>query len=349
MRISSTRTLLTALIAAAFAHGATAADLASIEVKSSATTAVSGFDAVVEAVRQAVVSAQVPGAIVHLAVKAGDRVAAGQVLARIDARAAEQGAAASDAQVGAARASLEVATKEYERQKALHQKSYISKSALERAEAEFKATQSQVEAQLAQAGAARTQAGLHVLRAPFSGVVAEVPVSQGDMAMPGRPLMTVYDPGAMRITASVPQSVTAGLRADPPPRIELPGLPAGTASIAPKRIEVLPAVDPATHTVQIRAELPDTVKGAVPGMFARLWLGTAELSGARGPKTIEVPREAIVRRAELTAVYVLDPGGKPVLRQVRLGRASEGKVEVLSGLSGGERVATDPQAAARVR
>jgi multidrug efflux pump subunit AcrA (membrane-fusion protein) len=84
-------------------------------------------------------------------------------------------------------------------------------------------------------------------------------------------------------------------------------------------------------------------------MFARLWLGTAELSGARGPKTIEVPREAIVRRAELTAVYVLDPGGKPVLRQVRLGRASEGKVEVLSGLSGGERVATDPQAAARVR
>lgn len=349
MRIPSSRTLLAALLTVAFAHGALAADLPSVEVSPTATSATSGFDGVVEAVRQAVVSAQVPGAIVQLGVKAGDRVTAGQLLVRIDARAAEQGAAASDAQVGAARAALEVATQEYERQKALFQKSYISKSALERAEAEFKATQAQVNAQLAQAGAARTQAGFHVVRAPFAGVVAEVPVSQGDMAMPGRPLLTLYDPGAMRITAAVPQSVAAGLRADPPPRIELPGLPAGTASIAPKRIEVLPAVDPATHTVQVRAELPDTVKGAVPGMFARLWLGAADPSATRTPRTIEVPREAIVRRAELTAVYVLDAAGKPVLRQVRLGRANDGKVEVLSGLSGGERVATDPQAAARVR
>ncbi len=63
---------------------------------------------------------------------------------------------------------------------------------------------------------------------------------------------------------------------------------------------------------------------------------------------MSVPQAAVVRRAELTALYVLDSAGKPVLRQVRLGRPDGDQVEILSGLSAGERVATDPQAAARV-
>ncbi|MEY8876469.1 MAG: efflux RND transporter periplasmic adaptor subunit, partial [Leptothrix sp. (in: b-proteobacteria)] len=62
-----------------------------------------------------------------------------------------------------------------------------------------------------------------------------------------------------------------------------------------------------------------------------------------------VPLSAVVRRAELTAVYVLDAQGQPLLRQVRLGHVDGSQVEVLAGLVAGERVATDPQAAARVR
>ncbi|KWT97029.1 efflux transporter, RND family, MFP subunit [Variovorax sp. WDL1] len=65
--------------------------------------------------------------------------------------------------------------------------------------------------------------------------------------------------------------------------------------------------------------------------------------------SLSVPLSAIVRRAELTGLYVLNPEGRPLLRQVRLGRVDGDKVEVLSGLMPGERVATDPQAAARVR
>lgn len=338
-----------ALLVAALAHGAGAADLPTVEVTRASAEATSGFDGVVEAVRQAVIAAQVPGAVVHLGVKAGDRVAAGQVLLRIDSRAAEQNAAAGDAQVIAARASLEVATREFERQKTLFQKSYISRAALERAEAEYKATQAQVNAQLAQAGAAHTQSGFHVVRAPFAGIVAEVPVTLGDMAMPGRPLLTLYDPAAMRISASLPQSVAASLRLEQAPRIELPGLAPGSTMITPQRVQVLPSVDPSTHTVQVRADLPDTVKTAAPGMFARLWVDTGAQTKAQRTQSFEVPREAIVRRAELTAVYVLDPSGKPVLRQVRMGRVNDKNVEILTGIAQGERVVTDPQAAARAR
>lgn len=304
----------------------------------------SSYDGVVEALRQTVVAAQVPGAVVELAVKAGDTVQAGQLLLRIDARSADQSAAAVDAQVQAARAQLDVATREYERQKQLFAKKYISQAALDRAEAEVRAARAQASAQTAQAGAARTQTGLHVVRAPYAGVVAEVPVALGDMAMPGRPLLTLYDPAQLRVTAAVPQSALPAGAKPEDVRVELAGQ---GAQATPQRVQVLPTVDPATHTVQVRADLPPGLAGARPGLFARLWLPGA-LGAGEGAR-ITVPQSAVVRRAELTGLYVLGAGGQPQLRQVRLGRAEGGRVEVLSGVAAGEAVLTEPQTAARAR
>lgn len=335
---------LAAALALAAVQAPQAAELPAMPAAAASGQASSAFDGVVEAVRQTVVAAQVPGAVVQLDVKVGDRVKAGQLLLRIDARAADQGAAASEAQVQAARASLDVATKEYERQKQLHSKAYISQAALEQAEAQFKATQAQVNAQLAQAGAARTQSGFYLVRAPFAGVVAEVPVQLGDMAMPGRPLITLYDPLALRVTAAVPQTVATQMAGGTLPRVELPGLPANQQWLQPARVQTLPTVDASTHTVQLRADLPSKVTGLAPGMFARLWL---PLQGSAGTAKTMVPTQAVVRRAEMTGLYVLDAKGQPLLRQVRLGRTEGQQVEVLTGLAAGERVVTEPQAAIR--
>ena len=317
----------------------------------------SSFDGVVEAVRQTTLAAQVPGAVVALAVKAGDRVQAGQQLLRIDARSADQGAAASDAQVQAARAALDVATREYTRQQKLREKQYISQGALDQAEAQFKATRAQVAAQVAQAGAARTQTGLHTVRAPYAGVVSEVPVQLGDMAMPGRALVTLYDPTALRVTAAVPQSAlgASALLSAEAVRIELPGLPGAQQWPAPARVQLLPTVDAATHTQQLRADLPASVAGmtgVAPGMFARVWLPAAGqgASTAQGQaQRVTVPLGAIVRRAEMTGLYVQGESGKPLLRQVRLGRVDAGRVEVLTGVAPGDRVVLNPQAATRVQ
>jgi RND family efflux transporter MFP subunit len=301
----------------------------------------SSFDAVVEAERQTVMAAQVSGAVVEISVKAGDRVQAGQTLLRMDAQAANQSAAVSEAQVQSARAALAVASKDYERQKQLFAQDYISQAALERAEARFKATEAETNAQLAQAGAARTQAGYYTLRAPYAGVIAEVPVTLGDMAMPGRPLLVLYDPAGLRVTAAVPQgSVQSGWTAGTV-KVELPGQPAEHQWVAPSYLKVLPTVDPATHTMQVRLGLPAGTTGVAPGMFARAWLPGAEKTDA----PIQVPLAAVVRRAEMTGLYVLDAQGRPLLRQVRLGRVINDQVEVLSGLNANERVAPDAQAA----
>lgn len=327
------------------AGAAAPGDLVTVAVQSAGVGDSTGYDGVVEALRQSVVAAQVSGAVVALDVKAGDVVKAGQVLARIDAHAAEQTVAASDAQVQSARASLEVATKEFERQKQLFEKKYTSEAALQRAEAQFKATQAQVSAQIAQASVARAQSGFFVVKAPYGGVVAEVPIALGDMAMPGRPLLTLYDPAALRVTVAVPETAIAGLRVEPAIKVELPGVASDRQWITPSRVELLPTVDPGTHTVQVRLDLPATVQGVKPGTFARAWL-----PGQRGVATrFYVPAKAIVRRAEMTGLYVIGPNGRPVLRQVRLGRPGNDTVEILAGVTAGERVAIDPQAAARVR
>jgi RND family efflux transporter MFP subunit len=318
--------------------------LATAAVRTADDRALNGFDGVVEAVRQTVIAAQVAGAVTALEVKAGDTVKAGQVLARIDARAAEQNASASDAQVLSAKALLDVATKDFERQTQLYQKQYISQAALERAESQYKAAQAQAAALQAQAGAARTQSGFHVVRAPYAGVVADVPVSQGDMAMPGRALLTLYEPGALRVTAAVPHSALAAPPAGA--RVEFPGLPEARRWLDAGQVQVLPTVDAATHTVQLRIALPAGLNGVAPGMFARVWLPAATAApGATG--RLYVPRSAIVRRAEMSGVYVVDAKGVPILRFVRLGRTVGDSVEVLSGVAAGERVALDPQAAAR--
>lgn len=309
------------------------------------------FDGVVEAVRAAVVAAQVPGTIVGLDVEEGDRVEAGSILLRVDARIADRQAAANEARLASARADLAAATRDVERQRRLHRENFISAAAIEQAEAGFAAARARVDALVAETTAAQVQSGLHVLRAPFTGVVSDVPVSAGDMAMPGRALLDLYDPAALRVAVMVPQSVAARLDEALALHVELPGASTASMAVAPADVQPQPVVDAATHTARLRIALPAVDTAAVaPGMFARLRIvlpADRDVPGLATP--VSVPAGAIVRRAELTGLYVLEGSGRPVLRQVRLGRRAGDRIEILTGLAAGERVFVDPIAAGRLR
>ena len=340
---------LASLVSHTMAVAADAAPLKVITVQATGAAQVdNSLDAVVEAVRQTTLSTQVAGAVVALHVKAGDRVKAGQELLRIDARAAQQNVVGSSAQVEAAQANLAVATKELERQKQLLQKQYISQAAFDRAQAQWDAAKAQVKTLQAQTQAAQAQSGFFIVNAPYAGVVSDVPVTLGDMALPGRALVTLHDPSALRVTASVPQALLAAVSAQPKAvRYELPGVAGYTTPQTPLQVQVLPAVDPVTHTGQIRLSLP-AMEGLAPGLFARVWLPGAS-TGQAGVERMYLPRSALVRRAEMTGVYVINAQGKPSLRQVRLGQTSGDQVEILSGLRKDDRVAAEPQAAGAAR
>ena len=291
-------------------------------------------EAVIEAVRQSTVSAQIAGRIVELRFDVGDTVKKGEVIARIDERAVTQAEAASVAQVREAQAALANARAQYERSKQLLSQKFISQAALDQAEAGYKSAQARVSALLAGAGQAATERSFATIVAPYSGVVSARHVELGEMATPGKPLFTGFDPSTLRVVANVPQAEVAAIQAGSKARVEVPSL---GRWVDAKNIVIVPSADPRTHTTRIRLELPEDVRGVYPGVYAR-----AHFVVGRALKLL-VPRAAVVRRSEVTAVYVVGADGEPRLRQVRLGEASdENAIEVLAGLEPGERVALEP-------
>ena len=336
-------TLDAALLVGVLAVRAGAAPLATVEVAPAAGDRTYAAEAVVEAVRQSAVAAQVPARILEVKVRAGDTVKAGQVLVRLDPRTAADQLASSKAQVAAADAQLEAARREYERNRRLAEKRYISQAAMDQAETQYRAAEAQAKASIAQAGVASTQTTFTTLVAPYAGVVASVNAEVGDLASPGVPLLGVYDPTELRVVAQVPESYASHIAVDRPVRITVPGGGGEVRTLEATRTLLLPTVNPATHTREARLALPAAAPGLVPGMFARAYFPLTLAAASR----IAVPATAVVRRPEFTAVYVVDASGRAQLRQVRLGRVSGDRVEVFSGLVAGDRIAADPVAAAR--
>lgn len=277
-------------------------------------------EAVVEAVRQATVAAQVQGRVIEVRADAGQRVKKGELLMRIDAREAAEGVAAAQAQLSQAKAN-------YERTKNLHAQKFVSAAALDKAEADLKSAQ-------ATAGASGATVSHANVTAPIAGIVAQRQTELGEMATPGKPLITVYDPKGMRVIASIPQYKQAEVRKSGKARLEFPEVGLWIDAV---RVELLPTADARSHTVTARLYLPDNVEGIIPGMAARAHFVTGTA------KRLTVPPQAVVRRGEVTGVYVVDAQNNPRLRQVRVGEMlGNGELEVLAGLAAGDRVSLEP-------
>lgn len=291
-------------------------------------------EAVIEAVHQSTVSAQIAGRIVELRFDVGDYVKKGEVIVRIDERSAMQAVAASEAQVREADAAARNARVNLERSRQLLAQKFVSQAVVDKAEADAKQAQARLAAMLAGAGQAATERSFATIVAPYSGVVSARHVELGEMAVPGKPLMTGFDPASLRAVANVPQAQVAAIQSSGRARIELPSL---GRWIDARQVTVVPSADPRTHTTRVRLELAEDLRGVYPGVFAR-----AHFTVGRAPRLL-APRAAVFQRSELTGVYVLDDKGAPRLRQVRLGTAGdETAIEVLAGLRPGELVALEP-------
>lgn len=290
-------------------------------------------EGVVEAVRQSTLAAQVAGQIVELKVKVGDSVKAGQVLVRIDPRAAEQVVSGSQSQLAEAQAGFTNALRSYERSKQLFAQNFISKAGLDQAEQDYKAAQARVGALQANAGQASTARTFTTITAPYAGVVSATPIEVGDMATPGRALVTVFDPAIMRVIATLSQSSLHDVKLEMPVQIEVP---VAKRRMTARQVTLVPVIDSRTHTARLRLELADAA-GLLPGQFSRAYFTTGVV------RKLVIPEHAVLHRSEVTAVYVLGKGEQPQLRQIRVGEASvDGYVEVLAGLHEGERIAQDP-------
>jgi RND family efflux transporter MFP subunit len=291
------------------------------------------FEGMIEAVQRSTVSAQTSGRVVEILFDVDDYVERDAVLLRF--HAAEQEARHQQAQAALeeARARLTEARNERARIAGIYARQLVAKAAMDKADAELKAAQARYGSADARLAESTEQREHTIVRSPYAGIVVERHVEVGELANPGQPLMTGVSLEQLRAVTAVPQRYIAAVRGLSTARVYVEGLePIDGASLT-----VSPYAEPGAHSFRVRVNLPTGSHGLYPGMLVKVGFA----SGVT--EHLLIPAGALVRRSEVTAVYVVEADGRVRFRQVRAGEVlPDGRQVILAGLSEGERVALDP-------
>lgn len=294
-------------------------------------------DGVVQPVKQSSIAAQTSGRVITMQVKAGDKVRAGQLLATVDDSETQTGVQRSQAQVAQAQAELRNAQANFDRTRDLLAKGFVSAAAMDTADSQLKSAQAGRD----QANAVQKQSGLTQgftrVTAPFDAVVWQTSAEVGDLAFPGKALLTLYAPLPMRVVVQIPVSRSAQLRQDAVIEVSLPGNMGQVQWIRPSQVARLPTADAVAQTVEWRLELPAAAATSLlPGQPVKVRVAAGQ------SQRLVIPNSAVLRRGELTAVYVVSGKGF-TLKAIRIGTDHAGQgVEVLAGLTESDQVALDP-------
>lgn len=309
------------------------------------------FDGTVEAVNQATVAAQTSGRVTALPFEVGDYVEKGAVILQLTNTEQTARVEAARGQRREASTRVDEAQRNFDRAQELLEKKLIAKADFDRANAEFNAAKARLESSTAALAEAEQNLAYTTLIAPYSGILLTRHVRVGESVAPGTPLLTGLSLEQLRVVVNIPQQHIGPLRKHRAARVQLPDGEWLTA----KELRIPPAADSASQTFRVLVELPeinqdralkqsqDLKQDLVPGTLVKVGF----VSGEQLQRV--VPESAIIRRGELTGVYVSPPEGGVQLRYVRLGiPAANGQVPVLAGLSDGEWIAADPVVAAAV-
>jgi RND family efflux transporter MFP subunit len=312
--------------------------IASVTVQPERTPLERPVDGVIEAVNQATVSAQTSGRVAQILVDVNDFVPAGTVIIRLRGTEQRAGLQQAEAALAEARARNAEAQTNFERAADMYQRRIVSRAQYDQVLANRDAAAARLVAAEAALTNAREGVGYTEITAPYAGVVTKRLVEVGELVTPGRPLMAGLSLRDLRVSLNVPQSVVATVR-----RIGKAAIYVGDRRIEASHITIFPEAATPSSTFRARVELPPNAADLSPGMYVKVGLVIGDT------ERLLVPRSALVERSEVTAVYVVDAQNRTELRYVRTGHVFGDRIEVLSGLSPGERVATDPVAASTRR
>ncbi len=288
----------------------------------------------VEAESTAAVSTRVMARVTAVRAQVGDRVRRGQLLAEIDPATSGGQLAQARGGLGQAQAALALAERNVERYRALAARDAASAVEVDLAESQYAQARAAVEVAEGAVAAASSVAADSRVVAPFAGRVVRRQIEVGDLASPGRPLFTIESEGDWRLAVAVPESlVTAdGLAPGAAVPVRLDARP-DLGEIAGTVVEMTPGADPGSHSYAVKIALAGVdVPSGTSGRAAFVAAGESR-------PAVVVPAAAVLVRGGLELVVLRDAEGKAATRAVTTGeRLGDGRIEVLSGLDGGETV-----------
>ncbi|WP_417565151.1 efflux RND transporter periplasmic adaptor subunit [Marinobacter sp.] len=290
------------------------------------------LDGVIEAVQKSTVSAQTSGTVQNLPFDVDDSVAAGDLIVQLED--SEQRSRLRQAQAGLeeAEAALSDARQRFERIEAVHERGLVSRQEFDQARNNLAAARARVERASATVSEAQEQLSYTRVVAPYGGILTERHVAVGESVNPGQPLLSGLSLEQLRVVVDLPQKYAELARNERQARVTL----ADGRVLETGEMTFYPYADPATHTFRLRMRLNEPNGSLFPGMLVKVGVPVASR------EALWVPASSLIHRSELRAVFVLDDQDRPRLRQVRTGVRDNGRLEILAGLSEGERVVTNP-------
>jgi RND family efflux transporter MFP subunit len=286
-------------------------ELATVESK--ARVAMEEVPGSVRAKTHASLEAKISGRIERMLVLPGQAVKAGELLAELDSREVK-------AKLDQAAAVREQTEQELKRAQGLLASTAISQQ-------EFDLAQSRARVSSATVAEMQTMLDHAKIVAPFTGIITRKLAEVGDLAAPGKLLMELEDPEALRLEADVPEGLIDRVHMGEKFLVKIASLTNAVESVAS---EITPVSDPGSRTFLAKFDLPAGA-GLRVGQFGRVLVPVGQGAAAR------VPASAVIQRGQLELVFVA-VDGRAQLRLVKTGKRVGTEVEVVSGLSPGEKV-----------
>lgn len=271
----------------------------------------------VRAKQRATVEPKVSGRVIQLNATLGQTVQAGDLLCELDVREIK-------ARLDQAIAQSQQAARDLERYANLLKQQAVTR-------AEYDAIEARSKMAAAAVAEAETMLGYAKVTAPFSGVVTRKLVDVGELASPGRPLVEIENPDDLRVEVDLPESLLQHVRLGSKLSVHRESTP--LESVDGVVSEIAPAADPASRTYRVKIDLPKS-SGFRPGQFVRVSVQTG------GSPRLMVPVSSVITRGQLELVFVVT-NNTAQLRIVKTGKRLGNMVEIISGVSAGEMVATE--------
>jgi len=319
------------LMAAALSTQAAELPFATVVVESASTPRERLFDGTVEAVNQATMSAQTAGRIAEVFYDVDDYVQPGDPIVRFTDVEQQSALRQAQAALAEALARNNQAEEEFRRVSGLFESGSASKREYDQALAARDAAKARVAAARSSVASAEQQREYTLVRAPYAGIVTERHVEVGEAVSVGQPLMSGLSLETLRVVVDLPQQVAAQVREHRKAYVQT-----DEGRVEAARVTIFPFAHSASNTFRVRLEMPEGQFALYPGMFVKVAFVVGEA------ERLLVPTAALMRRSEVTGVYVVDDENKVRMRQLRVGGEFGDHTEVLSGLRSGERVAADP-------
>lgn len=298
------------------------------------------FTGSVEAIQKATMKAETSGRIAEIYFDVDDIVAKGDVIARF--RNTKQKADMDLALAGQKEAAAALARdeSEYKRFSDLYQQRLVARALLDQGKAALDASRARLDAANARIKQAQENYEYTIIRAPYSGIVTQRHIEVGESVNQGSPLVSGVSLDALRLVVDVPQSLIDPIRQQKKAQIILDN----NEIVDGEQVTIFPYADELSHTFKVRVDLPEGVKGLYPGMLVKVGFVVDEKS------ELTIPVNAMVHRGEMYIVYVQHDNGEIRMRQIRPGpKIADGQMIVHAGLTEGEKVFLDPQAATIAR